>query len=94
MIKFGIDVRKEIFILNADDTNVEGALSDGVNMSHEIIVDSLLEDFGIINEGLWRFDSSKYEPGVYTGVLTLRGDYDSGDYDLLLSEVKKIYNVK
>ena len=94
MIKFGIDVRREIFILNADNTIVKGAFSEGVNIPHEVIVDSLLEDFEVINEGLWRFDSSKYEPGVYTGVLTLHGDYDSGDYDLLLGEVKKIYNVK
>lgn len=82
MIKFGVDLKGEMFIYEASDEIVEGT-----EASCKVVVDALMEDFGITSEGIWRFHLLKLAPGLYTGTIKVVGYFEDGDFDIVLEDI-------
>ena len=89
MIKFGLDLKGEMFIYEASDELVEGAENLSKIETHKQVADALVQDFAVTEEGIWRFNSLGLTTGLYTGTLKAVGCYEDGDFDLLLENIKK-----
>jgi len=85
MIKFGVDLKDEMFIIEADTKYVQGC-----GLTHKEIVDEVLEDFGDTTEGFWRFSSLNLKAGLFTADIELAGEHDDGDFDLILKNIKEL----
>lgn len=93
MVTFAIDLRGEMFIMEADKAPIEiiGKESKGAIISHEKITELLLQDFDISSDAFWCFSKLVLEKGkMYTGDITLEGDFESGEYELELINVSLI----